>query len=116
MTNRRTFLGGMLTVAAGIAIDHGMQVASQLPAMVEFYPVNPTDPRLVDGGLFSANFAEIAGKPLGVRIQRVQVGHFYGLAHEGEGRIAYLYEATLKGPTPRRGLVKIDENRVGALA
>ena len=107
MTTRRTFIGATLAASAagfaGLARRAG-------PATVEFYgPVVAKGGRAMTSGQVLGNLAGHSGTPERVELASVQVGHFHGLAHEGDGRVAYLYEATLSGRQGRRGFVKLGQ-------
>ena len=56
------------------------------------------------------------GTPESVELGAVEVGHFHGLKHEGDGRIAYLYEARIPGHRPRHGFVKLGDAAASASA
>jgi hypothetical protein len=107
MTNRRTFLGSTLAATAlgWIGLKAKRQPAP--PPRVEFFALRPTaaDPRTSNPIL--GNSARQLGTPESVELRTVRVGHFHGLIHEGGGRVAYMYEASIPGDRPRRGLVKL---------
>ena len=103
MTDRRTFLGAV--AVAGVGGFGLTRAVRKCPVTLEFFALrsNQTgDPGLILGGSTGR-----LGTPERVDRGVVKVGHFHGLAHEGGGRVAYLYEATVTGPHPRRGLVKL---------
>jgi hypothetical protein len=117
MTNRRTFLGGVLAASAlgGIGLARKSNVRPG-PATVEFYSPSPDEDRPGASGQILGNLAGQLGTPESVELRSVEVGHFHGLMHEGGGRIAYLYEATIPGPCPRRGFVKLGDAAASAFA
>jgi hypothetical protein len=118
MTNRRTFLGGVLAASAlgGIGLARKSNVRPARPATVEFYSPSPGEDRPGASGQILGNLAGQLGTPESVDLRSVEVGHFHGLMHEGGGRIAYLYEATIPGPCPRRGFVKLGDTAASASA
>ena len=118
MTNRRKFLGGLLTASAlgWVGLARKAIVRPTRPATVDFYAPSPGEDRPGASGGVLGNLAGQLGTPESVELRSVEVGHFHGLMHEGDGRIAYLYEATIPGHLPRRGFVKLGDATVSAFA
>lgn len=109
MTSRRAFLGGALAVAAGWAgLGRKANVGGGPPAMVDFYSRAWGDVEAGGGPSTLGVATGRLGEPARVDPRSLEVGHFRDLVHEGDGRIAYLYDAALSGPIPRRGYVKLD--------
>ena len=118
MTKRRTFLGGVLAASAmgWVGLFRKAEVRPDRPATVDFYAPSPTEDRPVASGQVLGNLSGQLGTPESVELRSVEVGHFHGLMHEGDGRIAYLYEATIPGHRPRRGFVKLADAAASAFA
>ncbi len=118
MTNRRTFLGGVLAASAlgWVGSARKANVRGVRKTTVDFYAPVPGEDRPSASGGVLGNLAGQLGTPESVELRSVQVGHFHGLMHEGDGRIAYLYEATIPGQYPRRGFVKLGDAAASALA
>jgi hypothetical protein len=56
------------------------------------------------------------GRPETVELGSLEVGHFHGLMHEGDGRIAYLYEAAIPEHRPPTRVRELDEIAASAFA
>ncbi len=118
MTNRRTFLGGVVAASAlgWVGFTRKVHVSTARSATVDFYAPVSREDRPGASGEVLGNLAGQLGTPEGVELRSVRVGHFHGLMHEGDGRIAYLYEAIIPGPSPRRGFVKLGDASASAFA
>ena len=118
MTNRRTFLGGVLAATAPgwVGFARKAHLRPARPVTVEFYSPSPGEDRPGASGQVLGNLAGQLGTPESVELRSVEVGHFHSLMHEGDGRIAYLYEATISGQCPRRGFVKLGDAAASAFA
>ena len=110
MTNRRTFLGGVLAASAWDGSASPARPMCDRPGRRRSISMPRARSRIgAVLGPVLGNLAGQLGTPESVELRSVQVGHFHGLMHEGDGRVAYLYEATIPGPCPRRGLVKLGD-------
>jgi len=115
MTNRRRFLGGTLAAVAAGWAGLARRARVVTPAtLVDFYPLAPGGSGPKAGGPI-LGLTRRLGEPRRVDLRSVEVGHFHDLTREPTGRVAYLYEATLAEPDPRRGLVKLGETSLSSL-
>jgi hypothetical protein len=107
--NRRSFLGGVLAASLGGVglLSRRAGVQSSRLARVPFYARGPESAGPTPSAGIPGNLAGRFGEPEFVELGKVEVGHFHDLMHEGDGRIAYLYEATIPGRGARRGFVKL---------